>query len=48
MATLLALVGIIVACIALGMLFRPRYGAYQGCVGEALESVESEREEKRQ
>jgi len=46
MTTLLALAGILAACVALGIVFKPRYGAYQGCIGEALESVEHEAEKK--
>ena len=44
MTTFLALAGIIAVCVGLGIIFKPRYGAYQGCIGEALESVERERE----
>ena len=44
MTTLLALAGVLVGCVALGTLFRPRYGAYHGNVGVALEAVERERE----
>ena len=42
------LAGVLAASIALGILFKPRYGAYRGSIGEALESVEREREEERQ
>ena len=47
MMSLLALAGIVAVCIVLGVLCKPRYGAYHGCIGEALESVEQEREGER-
>ena len=46
MSSLLALAGVLAGCIVLGIVFKPRYGAHHGCCGEALESVELEREER--
>ena len=38
MASFLALAGVIVLCIVLGRIFRPRYGAGRGCTGRALQT----------
>ena len=46
MTTFWALAGILVACVLLGIIFKPRYGAYGSCTDEALETVEEEYQKK--
>ncbi|MDR2051056.1 MAG: hypothetical protein LBQ63_04720 [Deltaproteobacteria bacterium] len=47
MTTFLALTGVIALCCLFALIFKPRYGSFRCCAGQALQSAMEEEQKKK-
>jgi hypothetical protein len=47
MTTFLALAGVIALCCLFALIFKPSYGTFRCCTGQALQSIMEEEERKK-